>query len=97
MLLLYIFVVVMIFQVWEAMQEQFLAGYATEAECEEITLSTFKATGKKQQPFLNLYTAHNSASLSQGPEAEWNITEVESLLLFRIVSLISPWSLPVPL
>ena len=33
-------------QVWEALKEQFLAAYATEAECEDITLSTFRATGE---------------------------------------------------
>nr|KAG5706000.1 hypothetical protein BaRGS_028109 [Batillaria attramentaria] len=37
-------------QVWEAVQEHFLAGYATEEDCEAITQSTFKATGYMMDP-----------------------------------------------
>ncbi|XP_076468745.1 threonine synthase-like 1 [Babylonia areolata] len=36
--------------VWEQIQEQFLAAFATEAECEDVMLSTFRATGYMLDP-----------------------------------------------
>ncbi|KAL8595203.1 hypothetical protein ACOMHN_043356 [Nucella lapillus] len=41
-------------EVWEAMQEQFLAAYATEADCEDIMLSTFRATGYMMDPHTSV-------------------------------------------
>lgn len=36
--------------VWEAMQQQFLAGFATEEECKKVTLETFRTTGYMMDP-----------------------------------------------
>ncbi|KAK7102950.1 threonine synthase-like 1 [Littorina saxatilis] len=36
--------------VWESIHKQFLAGYATEQDCKDITLSTFRATGYMMDP-----------------------------------------------